>query len=169
MALSERYALEYLKLPVRYKVFIPFVSAYHKTGLLAQKIAEGIRLAGDIEVEIFDMEKSNIGELDQKLTESAALIVGSTTINQNVLLPVYKLFSVINPIRDKGKLAGGFGSYGWSGESKSLIKSNLENLKLKYFGEGVFVKFTPDPEEEQQAIDYGKAFGEALLSEFPKE
>jgi flavorubredoxin len=132
---------------------------------LAEKICEGIHLAGDIDVEVFDIEKATIGELEQKVAESAAIVVGSTTINQNILLPVYKLFSVINPLRDKGKLAGGFGSYGWSGESKSLIKTNLENLKLNYFGEGVFVRFTPDFEEQQMAIDYGKAFGEALLSE----
>jgi flavorubredoxin len=163
--LSEKYALEYLELPKKHKVFIPYVSAYHKTGLLAQKIGEGIRMAGDIDVDILDIEKSTIGELDQKVAESAAIIVGSTTINQNILLPVYKLFSVINPLRDKGKLSGGFGSYGWSGESKSLIKSNLENLKLKYFEEGVFVKFTPDAEEQQQATDYGKAFGETLLAD----
>ncbi len=154
----------HLELPIKHKVFIPFVSAYHKTGLLAQKIGEGVQLAGDINVEILDIEKATIGELDQKVAESAAIIVGSTTINQNILLPVYKLFSVISPLRDKGKLAGGFGSYGWSGESKDLIKSNLDNLKLKYFGEGVFVKFSPDLEEQQQAVDYGKAFGEALLA-----
>ena len=164
VTLSEKYAAEHLELPIKHKVFIPFVSAYHKTGLLAQKIGEGVRLAGDINVEILDIEKATIGELDQKVAESAALIVGSTTINQNILLPVYKLFSVISPLRDKGKLAGGFGSYGWSGESKDLIKSNLDNLKLKYFGEGVFVKFSPDMEEQQQAVDYGKAFGEALLA-----
>jgi NADH oxidase (H2O-forming) len=167
--LSEKYATDHLKLPVKHKVFIPFVSAYHKTGLLAEKIAEGIRMAGEIDIEILDIEKATIGELDQKVSESAAIIVGSTTINQNILLPVYKLFSVINPLRDKGKSAGGFGSYGWSGESKSLIKSNLENLKLKYFGEGIFVKFTPDEEEQQQAIAYGKAFGEALLTETAEE
>jgi flavorubredoxin len=165
LKLSEKYAAEHLELPLRRKVFIPYVSAYHKTGLLAEKISEGIRLAGDIDVEILDIEKTSIGELEQKLSESVAIVVGSTTINQNILLPVYKLFSAINPLRDKGKLAGGFGSYGWSGESKSLIKTNLENLKLNYFGEGIFVKFTPDPEEQRQAIEYGKAFGQALLAE----
>jgi NADH oxidase (H2O-forming) len=164
VSLSEKYALEHLELPIRRKVFIPYVSAYHKTGLLAEKIGEGIRLAGDIEVEITDIEKATIGELEQKVSESAAIVVGSTTINQNILLPVYKLFSAINPLRDKGKLAGGFGSYGWSGESKSLIKTNLEILKLNYFGEGVFVKFTPDLLEQQMAVDYGKSFGEALLA-----
>lgn len=163
--LSEQYAKEHLKLPHRHKVFIPYVSAYSKTGMLAAKIGEGVRMAGDIEVEVYDIEKASIGELEQKVSESAAIVVGSTTINQNIMLPVYKLFAVINPLRDKGKLAGGFGSFGWSGESRELIKTNLENLKLKYFGEGVFVKFSPDPAEQQQAIDYGKAFGQALLAE----
>jgi flavorubredoxin len=165
--LSEKWSEAYLVLPLNHRVFIPYVSAYHKTGVLAEKIAEGIRMAGNIDVEILDIEHASIGELDQKVAECAALIVGSTTINQNILLPVYKLFSVINPLRDKGKLAGGFGSYGWSGESKELIKSNIENLKLNYFGEGIFVKFTPDAEEQLIAIEYGKAFGEALLAGKP--
>jgi flavorubredoxin len=161
---SEKRSEEHLRLPVNHKVFIPFVSAYHKTGVLAEKIGEGIQMAGNIEVEILDIEQSSIGDLDQKVAESAALIVGSTTINQNILLPIYRLFSVINPLRDKGKLAGGFGSYGWSGESKELIRTNLENLKLNYFGEGIFVKFTPSEEEQLSAVEYGRAFGEALLA-----
>jgi len=70
---------------------------------------------------------------------------------------------VINPIRDKKKLAGGFGSYGWSGEGEKIIETNLRNLKLDYFNEGVFVKFTPGEEDLKRAEDYGKAFAEALL------
>ncbi len=163
--LSEKWAKEHLELPINHKVFIPYVSAYHKTGLLAGCIAEGVRTAGEIEVEMLDIEHSPIGELEQKVAESAGIIIGSPTINQNILLPVYKLFSVINPLRDKGKLAGGFGSYGWSGEGKDLIKNNLENLKLNYFEEGIFVKFTPNTEEQQLAFEYGKSFGEKLLKE----
>ncbi len=162
--LSEKYALEHLQLPLRHRVFVPYVSAYHKTGLLAEKISEGIRMAGDIDVEALDIEKTPIGELEQKMSECAAVVVGSTTINQNILLPVYKLFSVINPLRDKGKMAGGFGSYGWSGESRDLIRTNLENLKLDYFGEGVFVKFTPGEEDQKRAVEYGLEFGKALLA-----
>jgi len=164
MALSEKWALEHLAYPLQHKVYIPFVSAYHNTGILAAKIAEGIRMAGNIETDISDIENVPIGELEQKVSESAAIIVGSTTINQNILLPVYRLFAVINPLRDKGKLAGGFGSFGWSGESRELIRSNLENLKLDYFGDGVFVKFSPDQDEQALAVAYGKAFGEALLA-----
>lgn len=162
--ISDKYAREYLDNPRDHKVFIPYVSAYHKTGILAEHIAKGIKAAGDIDVEVMDIENASLGDLDSRMTSSAALIVGCPTINQNILLPIYKLFAVINPVRDHKKPAGAFGSYGWSGEGKKLIENTLDNLKLKIFGEGVFVKFSPDEEELKMAEDYGKAFGENLLS-----
>ncbi len=162
---SEKYAEQALQVQEKHRVFIPYVSAYHKTGIIAETIAEGLREAGDIEVDIQDVEVAPIGELDEKIARSSAIIIGSPTINQNILLPIYKLFAIISPLRDKGKLAGAFGSYGWSGENKRMIETNLANLKLKFFGEGIFVKFTPDGEELEKCRAYGKAFGEALLSQ----
>lgn len=162
---SEKLAEEALKVPEKYRVFIPYVSAYHKTGIIAETIAEGIREAGEVDVEVQDVELAPIGELDEKIALSSAIIVGSPTINQNILLPIYKLFAIISPLRDKGKLAGAFGSYGWSGENKRMIETNLTNLKLKFFGEGIFVKFTPDGDELEKCRAYGKAFGEELLSQ----
>ncbi|MBU2651267.1 MAG: FprA family A-type flavoprotein [Bacteroidetes bacterium] len=161
--LSEEYAREYLSYPVTNKVFIPYVSAYHKTGLLAEHIALGIKKAGEIEVVVMDIENTSIGDLDAQMTSSSAVLAGCPTINQNILLPVYKLFAVINPIRDHKKLAGGFGSYGWSGEGKQLIESALKNLKLSYFEDGIFVKFSPDVKDLKMAEDYGFRFGKKLL------
>jgi flavorubredoxin len=161
--ITEKYAEEALQFPEKKRVFIPYVSAYHKTGLIAEKIAEGLKQAGDVEVEVLDIENSTIGELDERINRCSAIIVGSPTINQNILLPVYKLFAVINPLRDKGKLAGAFGSYGWSGENKKMLQSNLANLKLNFFEEGIFIKFTPDAEEEKKCIEYGRAFGKTLI------
>ncbi|PKP34229.1 MAG: MBL fold metallo-hydrolase [Bacteroidetes bacterium HGW-Bacteroidetes-17] len=162
--LSEEIAKIAIQEPDSNRVFIPYVSAYHKTGILAESIAKGIRMAGEIEVDVMDVESTPIGELDAKIANSRGIIVGCPTINQNILLPIYKLFAVISPIRDKSKLAGGFGSYGWSGEGKELIKTNLENLKLDYFEAGLFVKFTPTEEELKKAEEYGMAFGKKLLA-----
>lgn len=162
--LSEHYASEAMSEPDKPRVFIPYVSAYQKTGMIADMIAEGIRQQGDIEVDVVDIEMSPLGELEEKITNASAYIIGSPTINQNILLPVYKCFALINPIRDKGKLAAAFGSYGWSGEARQMIKSNLENLKLKVFDEGMFVKFTPSSEESGQAMEFGKAFARELLA-----
>jgi flavorubredoxin len=162
MNISEEYAREALLEPEKKRIFIPYVSAYHNTGMLAEKIAEGVRAAGDFEVEIADIENMPLGDIDERIAKSKGIIVGCPTINQNILLPVYRMFAVISPIRDKGKIAGSFGSYGWSGEALKLINSNLENLKLNVHGSGVFIKFTPHENEFEKCIEYGKEIGEKI-------
>ncbi len=148
--------------PQKNKIFIPYVSAYRNTGEIAREIARGIQSAGDSEVELMDVEHAHLGELEMKLTQCNALIVGSPTINQNILLPIYRLFSVVNPYRDHRKLAGAFGSYGWSGESRQLLEVNLKALKFNFFGEGLFVKFSLSEEEKAQAFEYGLNFATEL-------
>ncbi|MFW5793650.1 MAG: FprA family A-type flavoprotein [Bacteroidota bacterium] len=160
--LSEKYAKEALNNPETNRVFIPYVSAYNNTGILAEKIAEGIKASGNFEVEVADIETMPLGDIDERIAKSQAIIVGCPTINQNILLPIYRLFALMTPLRDKNKIAGGFGSYGWSGEGERNIRTNLENLKLKFVGEGVFIKFSPHEKEYKQCIDYGKQIAKAM-------
>ncbi len=123
---------------------------------MAEAIRDGIKSEGDFEVEVADIETMSIGDLDERVARCSGLVVGCPTINQNILLPVYKLFAVISPIRDKKKIGGSFGSFGWSGEAGRIINSALSNLKLDVAGEGVFVRFTPHEDELKLCFDYGK-------------
>ena len=166
--LSRQYAEDAVQKPAKPVVFIPYVSAYHKTGLVANLLAEGVRQAGNINAYVLDIELAPLGEVEQHIAHASAYLIGSPTINQNILLPVYKCFALINPIRDKGKPAAGFGSFGWSGEAKKIIRTNLENLKLSVFEEEMFVKFTPDQQDSERAIAFGKAFGLAVLAQYEK-
>ncbi|NLY67164.1 MAG: FprA family A-type flavoprotein [Tissierellia bacterium] len=149
--------------PVKHKVFMPYVSAYGNTRKIGEKIAEGIKSVGDIDVELMDIELVDISSLEEKVEKSTAIIVGSPTINQNTLKPIYELFSIINPVRNRGKLAGAFGSYGWSGEALKIIETTLKNLKLKVFDDGVRCCFIPFKDAYDEAFEYGKRFGEKLL------
>ncbi|TVR38779.1 MAG: FprA family A-type flavoprotein [Bacteroidia bacterium] len=162
--LSEEYARVALQTPQDNYVFIPYVSAYHNTGKMAEAIREGIMSAGDFTVEVADIETMPLGDVDERVAKSSAIIVGCPTINQNILLPVYKLFAVISPIRDNRKIGGSFGSYGWSGEAGKLINTTLSNLKLNVHGDGVFVKFTPHENEFELCFNYGKEIGEKLAA-----
>lgn len=162
---SEEYAKEALQTPQKNHVFVPYVSAYHNTGKMGEAIRDGLQSAGDITVELADIETMALGDLDENVARSSAIIIGCPTINQNILLQVYKLFAVISPIRDNKKLAGAFGSYGWSGEAGKLINTTLSNLKLNVQGDGVFVKFTPHKNEFKLCYDYGREIGEKLLAE----
>lgn len=160
--LSRQYAEEYVKVTgtdARRSVLIAYVSAYGYTQAAAGLIAEGIREAGDFRITVRDIETISEPELESLIVSHDAIITGSPTINQNTLLPVYKLFALINPLRDKGKLAGSFGSYGWSGEAPKIILESFKNLKLKVFeGDGSF-KFHPEGSKEEQLKEYGRQFG----------
>jgi flavorubredoxin len=92
-------------------------------------------------------------------------VIGSPTINQNTLLPVYKLFSVINPIRDKGKPVAAFGSFGWSGEAVKLIEDHMKNLKLKVVAEGLMARFYPDSEESELLVKLGEDVARAIQTD----
>ncbi len=160
--MSERMSKEAVKKETN-RVFIPYVSAYGNTGKLAKNIAKGIEQAGDIEVDICDIETMNILELEEKVEKSTAILIGSPTVNQNILLPIYQLFAVINPITNRGKLAGAFGSYGWSGEGVKIINDILKNLKLNVIEDGIRTKFVPYDKGLQECIEFGKRFGEKML------
>lgn len=139
-------------------ILIAFVSAYGYTRQMANAIAEGIRQEGSCRVNIADIEHMLPGDLEELIVCSKYLLIGSPTINQNTLLPIYRLFSLINPVRDRGKKAAVFGSYGWSGEAVKIIESNLQNLKLNVITEAVTCKFLPDAEKYSQLVEYGRNF-----------
>lgn len=161
---SEQLANEYLCTTANKdkKVLITYISAYGFTREMAEKIKDGVDSVDGMKAELVDIENMLLGDLEEKLVANNAIIVGSPTINQNTLLPIYKLFSVVNPIRDRGKLAAAFGSYGWSGEAVGIIESNLKNLKFKVIQEAFSSKFFPHEDKAQNAINFGKCFAEQM-------
>jgi len=166
--LTEKYANEYIAKNAGVtgkNILVAYVSAYGFTGIAAEAIAKGIRETGDFSVKVVDIEHIDLNELDGLITESSALLIGSPTINQNTLLPVYKMFAVINPIRDKGKMAGAFGSYGWSGEAAGIILETLKTLKLKIFEETAAFRFRPSGQKEEDLRLFGKRFAERFAQE----
>ncbi len=145
------------------RVLIAYVSAYGYTREMALNVEEGLKSAGKIKTEMIDLETASLGELEEQLIRSSSLLVGSPTINQNTLLPVYRLFSAINPIRDKGKTAATFGSYGWSGEAVEIIEANLKALKLKLFDSHALYKFCPNKAKSNELKKFGESFGQFVL------
>ena len=162
------YASDYLKLVVGRSpknILIAYVSAYGYTRQAAEYIAEGIRETENLNTEVLDIENISLEALEAKLITADGLLIGSPTINQNTLLQVYQLFSLINPIRDKGKLGAAYGSYGWSGESPRIILENLRLLKLKIFEDPAQFKFAPSGDKAIVLKDFGKRYAQKFKEE----
>jgi len=164
---SSKLASDYLKETRKSnRILVAYVSAYGYTREMATQLADGLMATRKLSVELVDIENTLLGDLEEHMVRADGLIIGSPTINQNTLLPVYKLFSVINPIRDKGKPAAAFGSFGWSGEAVKLIEDHLRNLKLKVVGEGSqTARFFPNMQETDRLIRFGEEFVKELQEE----
>lgn len=165
--LSRRYSEQYLAdcICEGNKVLITYVSAYGYTRQMAEFIAEGIREKSDFVVSIVDIENIPLEELEEMIVRSSALLIGSPTINQNTLLPIYKMFAVINPIRDKGKKVAVFGSYGWSGEAVKIIEGLVKSLKLNVVIEGITTKFAVGESKAENMKEFGRNFALELAKE----
>jgi flavorubredoxin len=162
--ITEKLASEYMESigSEGIRILIAYVSAYGYTREMALNIAEGLRKTCEAEIDIIDLERVRMEDLEEKIIRSNAIIIGSPTINQNTLLPIFNLLSLINPIRDKGKIGASFGSFGWSGEAVKIIDSNLRSLKLEVPFEGLIEKFYPHSEKALQLAEFGSKLGEII-------
>ena len=154
---------EYLKnYPEKNRILIAFVSAYGYTKIIAEKLKEGAEKVPGITVDFCDIETMEPATLGEKIAKANAYLLGSPTINQNMLPQLYTLFALMTPLRDRGKLAAAFGAYGWSGEAKQNLIANMNNLKLNCYPESMFVKFIPSKTEEENIINFGEAFAKTI-------
>ncbi len=149
--------------PERTSVVMVYATSYGYTKKMAYEIANGIKSAGDIDVHIYDLVVDGKDEAISKINDAKGILIGSPTIVGDTLPPIWAVLSEINPIIHKGKFAGAFGSYGWSGEAVGNIEQRLNQLKMKQPAGTLKVNFNPSEEQLKQCFDYGKKFGEALI------
>lgn len=139
-------------------VIIPYVSAYGYTAQLAEKIAEGIKDSGDIDVRCYDMVTADQAKVLEELGFADGILFGTPTIVGEALKPIWDLTTSIFAGTHGGKLASAFGSYGWSGEGVPHIIERLKQLRMKVV-DGFRVRFKPGENNLIDAYDYGYNFG----------
>ena len=144
-------------------VVMPYVSAYGYTAELAEKIAEGIHQAGDIDVHMFDMVTADAGEVAGEIAAADGLLFGTPTIVGEALAPIWNLLTGMFAPVHGGKLASAFGSYGWSGEGVPHVMERLKQLKMKTT-DSFRIRFKPSDNQLLDAVDFGYDFGCKLLN-----
>lgn len=139
-------------------VVIPYVSAYGYTALLAEKIQEGIEDSGEVEVRLYDMVEADAAKVSEELLYADGFLLGTPTILQEALKPIWELTLSMYPVTHGGKYAGAFGSYGWSGEGVPHLTERLRQLHL-HVVDGLMVRFKPSEADLLSAYEYGYRFG----------
>ncbi|MCC5663546.1 diflavin flavoprotein [Nostoc sp. CHAB 5784] len=142
-------------------VALLYASAYGNTATLAQAIALGLTKGG-VAVKSINCEFATPDEVRINLAQSEGFIIGSPTIGGHAPTPIHTALGIVLSSGDNSKLAGVFGSYGWSGEAFDLIEGKLRDAGYRFGFDTLKVKFKPDDVTLKFCEELGTDFAQAL-------
>ncbi|UKP00811.1 diflavin flavoprotein [Nostoc sp. UHCC 0870] len=142
-------------------VALIYASAYGNTATLAQAIARGITKAG-VAVESINCEFTEPEEIRAAVENSAGFVIGSPTLGGHAPTPVQTALGIVLSTATNNKLAGVFGSFGWSGEAVDLIESKLKDAGYRFGFDAIRVKFKPNDATLQLCEEAGTDFAQTL-------
>ena len=142
-------------------VALIYASAYGNTATLASAIARGITKAG-VSVESINCEFADPEEIRAAVEKASGFVIGSPTLGGHAPTPVQTALGIVLSSATNNKLAGVFGSYGWSGEAVDLIESKLKDAGYRFGFDTIRVKFKPNEVTLQTCEEAGTDFAQTL-------
>ncbi len=143
------------------RVAVCYASAYGNTRRLAEAVGAGLAAAG-IQVTLWNVAQENPAGVAELVDSVAGLLVGSPTIMGDAVHPVWEALASLARVPRRGKPAGVFGSYGWSGEAAGLLEDRLRGLGFRLPLPALRVAFAPTPEDLDRAKELGRSFAQEV-------
>jgi len=141
------------------QITIIYDTMWNSTRIMAENIARGIQDNDNkINVKLLNLAKTDKNDVITEVFKSKAIMVGSPTINNGILVSVAGILEMIKGLKFKNKSGAAFGSYGWSGESVKIITKMLKESGFDVKEDGLKMMWNPDSESIEKCIEYGKQF-----------
>ena len=148
-----------------------YASAYGNTTTIAQAIARGITKAG-VGVEAINAESAEPETIKVAVEKAQGFIMGSPTLGGHAPTQIQTALGIVLNNTNQTKLAGVFGSYGWSGEAIDILETKFRNAGYSFGFEPIRVKFKPTDAIlkacEEAGTDFAQALKKALRARTPK-
>jgi flavorubredoxin len=135
---------------VENSVVLAYVSMHGSTGKMASYLSD-VLIDRGIEVKLFNLIVTDIGQLAMALVDAATIVLGTPTVLTSPHPAAVYAASLANALKPKVKYAAVFGSYGWGGQTVDIIINNMKNLKVEFL-EPVLTKGFP-LEEDFRKLD----------------
>ncbi len=142
-------------------VALIYASAYGNTATLSQAIASGITKAG-VRVESINAEVAEPDDIKEAINNCSGFIFGSPTLGGHAPTQIQTALGITLANADKSKLAGVFGSYGWSGEAIDLLENKFRDGGYQFGFNPIRVKFSPTQATLKTCEEAGTDFAQAV-------
>ncbi|TVQ52123.1 MAG: flavin oxidoreductase [Spirulina sp. DLM2.Bin59] len=143
------------------RVALIYASAYGNTATVAQAIARGITKAG-VAVEAINCEFTDAETIKTAVENAGGFIMGSPTLGGHAPTQVQTALGIVLATAEQTKLAGVFGSYGWSGEAIDMLEQKFRDGGYRFGFDPIRVKFTPTDQIIKYCEEAGTDFAQTL-------
>ena len=144
-----------------FKVALLYASAYGNTATVADAIAHGLVQSG-AEVESINCELAEPEEITAAVQACDGFIIGSPTLGGHAPTQIQTALGIVLANAAKTKLAGVFGSFGWSGEAIAMLENKLRDAHYSFGFEPLRVHFSPNAAVLKECIQAGTEFTQKL-------
>jgi flavorubredoxin len=104
-----------------------------------------------VELRLCEMRDS---DLRDELELADLILVGTATINRDAPPQAWHALSLFSLVTPKAKIAGVFGSFGWSGEAVKLVEERLRGLRFKLPVPALTLRFTPTEDNLRECREF---------------
>ena len=129
------------------KASIVYSTMRNSTKSIANLIKTELENA-NMEVSLFNANKDDINEILKAIESSDVVLFGSSTRYGDMIGNIENVLKELKEKDLEGKIAGAFGSYGWSGESIEIIQGYLNDTNMNVLNTSNIIKNTGMTEVE---------------------
>ncbi len=144
------------------KAVIIYDTMWHSTEKMAKAIMTGLLQSGITHVKLLHARKNHRSDIITEVLDAKAIILGSPTLNNNIMPAMADVLTYMKGLRPKGKIAAAFGSFGWSGEAVKHLNGYLEEMGLEQLDPGVKIKNVPNHDSLKECVELGKRIAQAM-------
>lgn len=130
------------------KALIIYDTMWHSTEKIAHAIGEAFE-ERNFHVRMCNLQVNHISDIMTEILTARYICVGSPTLNNNILPTVASFLTYMKGLSPKGRIGLAFGSYGWGGQSPSIVDSILRECGFETL-EMIRHQYIPDEETLKQ-------------------
>ncbi|MHB1126342.1 MAG: FprA family A-type flavoprotein [Bacillota bacterium] len=145
------------------KAVIVYDTMWESTAKMARALLDGIAGQG-VNVKLFRASVSDRNDIIKELINAKAVLVGSPTINNDILAALSAFLDDMKGLKPKNKIGLAFGSYGWGGGALKTIEERLSAAKIELFAPGLQYKWVPGEDDLAACYEMGKKIGVAIVA-----
>ncbi len=143
------------------RAVIVYDTMWGSTESMARAILQGVTSEG-VSASLYRLPISDHSDIIKELLEARGILVGSSTINADIIPTLAPFLTELKGLKPRGKVGAAFGSYGWGGGAIETIEEKLRQSKIEVALSALTVKWVPNEDELKKCREFGQEFARKI-------